>query len=152
MKKLPLSNGGFTLVDDVIFSVFKGIVVWSHKGYAELRIPGVNFKVPLHRVIMLAPKGSCVDHINGDKLDNRFENLRLCTREQNNYNYPRQKNNTTGYKGVHFHKKNKRFMARVGRGGYLGCFSTAEEAAKAYNKAAISRFGEFARLNAVGEV
>lgn len=87
------------------------------------------------------------DHINGNKLDNRRCNLRICTPHQNNLNRP----NVTGkYKGVYWCKRLKKWMAQImigERNKYVGSFPNEEEAAFAYNEAAKKYHGEFARLN-----
>lgn len=113
-------------------------------------VAGEYYTLPMHRRIMEVPCGVEVDHKNGDRLDNRKENLRVCTRTENQRNAGKQKNNRSGYKGVSLHKQCQRFQARIhikGRGNSLGLFNTALEAAHAYNTAAKKLFGEFARLN-----
>lgn len=114
-------------------------------------------RVYLSRFLLQCPKGLVVDHINGDRLDNRRENLRICTGAQNSKNRRKASNNTSGYKGVYFRKnwknrvnKKKRWTAiiivdqkRINLGDYL----TAEEGGKAYDRAAKRYFGEFAKLN-----
>ena len=106
----------------------------------------------LHREIMQPPDGMVVDHINGDGLDNRKCNLRICTHGQNAANqvHRKQKGNTP-YNGVYkrFEAGSQRkYRAQFGR-KYLGCFYTADEAAEAVNKAAYDKYGEFARLNII---
>lgn len=87
-----------------------------------------------------------VDHINGDKQDNRAENLRLSSVSENGANTSKQRRNTSGFKGVSYHKRDKRWRATLA-GSHLGYFSTKELAAEAYNNAATKLYGEFARLN-----
>ena len=91
-----------------------------------------------------------VDHINRNKLDNRRCNLRVASNSQNCRNREKGKNNTSGYKGVSYKKKNKKFAARItvdGRMHNLGLFKTAEEASLVYNAAAVRFHKDFACLN-----
>lgn len=102
----------------------------------------------LHRLIMNAPPGLDVDHINGNGLDNRRQNLRLCTRSQNNANRHRSQSKSTGVKGVHFEKCTGKWRAEIhcdGKRHTLGRFDCLEAAANAYNDKAAELFGEFAR-------
>lgn len=109
--------------------------------------------ISMHRQIMNAPKDLQVDHINGNKLDNRRSNLRLCNNSQNHQNIGLTKKNTSGFKGVRLDKRkwrNKRWLAEIKtkeKSLFLGYFETKEEAATAYNQAAKKHHGEFARLN-----
>ena len=93
-----------------------------------------------------------VDHINHDGLDNRKENLRICTRSQNMMNQRVYKNNKSGYKGVYWHKANSYWVSQIRKNKksiYLGYFKDKTVAAKAYNKAALEIFGKYALLNEV---
>lgn len=115
-------------------------------GYAKAR---VNKKYVLfHRWLLNAKDGEQIDHINGDKLDNRRENLRFCTSSQNHGNTGMRKCNTSGYKGVDWSKEKKKFRARLAE-RTLGYYATPEQAALAYNEAAKEHFGEFAFLNII---
>jgi hypothetical protein len=96
------------------------------------------------------PKGF-VDHKNGNSLDNRKENLRLCTIQQNSFN---RKPKNGKLKVFYLNKSSNKYSAQIGFNNkkiYLGQFKSKEEAAKAYNEAAIKYFGEFACLNKIGE-
>jgi len=103
----------------------------------------------LHVYIMNPPTGKMVDHINGDKMDNRKSNLRICTHADNIKNTKMKINNTSGYKGVYYYKNTNKWKAQIGINNKriaLGYFNTAEEAYAAYCKAAKELHGEFARL------
>jgi len=103
--------------------------------------------------IVLGVSNGLVDHINGDPLDNRRQNLRPATPSQNQANrtkYQGRRGVTSRYKGVCWHRKDKKWMARIYRDGkqiYLGGFDCEIEAAKAYDSAALEIFGEFALPN-----
>lgn len=105
----------------------------------------------MHRLILgVTAKLALADHKNGDRLDNRRTNLRLCTNHQNLMNLGMRPSNTSGFKGVHFVKKRAKYQATVTLGSkkkFLGLFVAPEDAARAYDAAAMEHFGEFARLN-----
>jgi len=101
----------------------------------------------MHRVVAGALPGQVVDHINGDTLDNRKSNLRICSISQNGANRGKNKDNTSGYKGVTFHKGTKKWQAGIkikGKYIYIGRFDDPALAASAYDKAAKEIHGEFA--------
>ncbi len=103
----------------------------------------------MHRVILKAPRHLQVDHINGDGLDNRRINLRLCTQSQNSHN---QKTvfGSSKYKGVYWNKIGKQWRAHIGISGkviHLGYFRSEKKAALAYDEIAIKLVGEFAFTN-----
>src|SRR5579863_1550584 len=104
----------------------------------------------MHREIMKPSKDEEVDHINHDKLDNRRENLRVCTGSQNQCNRRRKLKNTSGYKGVCWYRSKNRWKAALnikGKCVWTGLFKNKEEAAHAYDEAAKLHHGEFAYLN-----
>jgi len=108
--------------------------------------------VSIHRVVMNAPPGMDVDHINGDKLDNRKENLRVCTRAQNSSNKKLRRDSKSGFKGV-YQTRSGRYQAYIGMPGTagkherLGTYDTPEEAARVRDRRAIELHGEFAYTN-----
>jgi len=108
----------------------------------------------LHRVIWEMHNGPIpdkmkIDHINGDATNNRIENLRLATNAQNSMNSRTPTNNTSGYKGVSFHKGSQKWRASI-RVGYMqksiGGFGDPKSAHEAYRKMAIELHGEFAKF------
>jgi hypothetical protein len=118
--------------------------------YARIRKEenGVFRYIRMHRLIMNAPAGVEVDHINGDTLDNRKSNLRFATRLEQSRNTGMRKNNTTGFKGVSQIKTSKRFRAYIvvnRKQINLGVYLCAEEASAAYQEAAKKLFGDFMR-------
>lgn len=121
----------------------------DRKGYVVLSIKSKTHKV--HRIIYEMhfgeiPKGMQVDHIDGNKSNNLVNNLRLATNQQNNFNKAKYRNNTSGFKGVYYEKKNGKWRAQTNYSGvkkHLGYFDTAEEASIMYNIEAKKREGEY---------
>jgi len=121
------------------------------RGYIGVIVHGKKYQA--HRLIWLyvhghfPPKWQDIDHANQIKHDNRLSNLRLSSRSQNQANVNMYSSNTTGYKGVSWHKQREKFRASI-RHNYksihLGVFDTAEEASDAYKAAAQKIYGEFA--------
>lgn len=149
--KVTLNNGTVFQIDKKDWIPISGITWFSNGSYPYTSVDGKT--VYLHRLVMRAPAGLEVDHINGDRLDNRRKNLRLATRSQNEANKGVPARNTSGFKGVSLFKPTGRFSAYIEvnqKKRHLGYYTTAKEAALAYNRAAVDAFGEFARLNKVG--
>jgi hypothetical protein len=158
MKKIRLSNGHSALVDDKDYKSLSAYSWYEMHGYA-VRIE--NYRddkkmrgriIRMHRLITKAPKDKYVDHINGNRLDNQRSNLRLVSPSENQYNRKIGKNNTSGYKGVHWSKSMSAWEANIrcqNKWTYLGKFENIQEAALAYNEAAKRMFGKFAVLNQI---
>lgn len=113
---------------------------------------GQRIQIYMHRLLM-NPGVAEVDHRNGDGLDNRRENLRVCTRAQNSSNQRKQLNRTSPFKGVVRKRRawgRFAWISQIKDGGkhrYLGTFASELEAARAYNDCARNLFGEFSNLN-----
>jgi hypothetical protein len=107
--------------------------------------------IQLARVILNAPKGKIVDHINGDTLDNRKHNLRLADKRTNAQNMRSNKNTSSEFKGVCWSKHKNKWRANIfyKKQIHLGYFKSEIDAAIAYNEAAKKFFGEYARLNII---
>lgn len=152
--RVPLSRNQFARVDaDEATRVFPWVwsAQWSpgshrFRAHGRVRVNGAWKQIYLHRFIMNDPPGRGVDHIDGDQLNDRKYNLRLSTQSQNLSNRPKQKNNTTGFKGVHWDKKRQKFTSQIQARGvlyHLGAFNTAEEAYAAYCEAGKRLHEEF---------
>ena len=158
MKEIKLTQGKFAIVDDEDFEELSKYR-WCYKdGYATRGIAaGVRRRTTLlmHVVIIGKVNGLETDHINGNGLDNRRENLRHVTSSQNQQNRASCKNTSSQYKGVHWSKANKNWTSHIriaGEKHHLGIYGSELEAAIAYNEAAQRLFGEYARLNIVKEM
>lgn len=126
----------------------------KNTGHVQGRVKGKDQF--LHRVIVELEGLDWlqVDHKNRNPLDNRFSNLRLTTDRQQRANTGKQKNNTSGYKGVSWSRNAKKWCAQTSvyrRHVHLGYFTNKHEAARAYNQAALKYFGEYACLNVIEE-
>jgi hypothetical protein len=118
-------------------------------GYRTIKIDGVEYRA--HRLIFKMVHGhdpAEVDHRHG-RISDAAWNLREASRDQNNQNVPRRKDNTSGFKGVSWNKTKAKWQAMIGYQGkqnHIGTFSTKEQAYAAYCDAAVRLHGEFARL------
>lgn len=133
------------IVDDDV--VFDGgyFEVFGRMNHVRYWNPRTNKRTLLHRLIMGAPKNMVVDHINGDPLDNRRNNLRLATRLQSVMNRGKLKCGKAPFKGIT--KRGKRWEASIkihGKSHYLGVFDCPGCGHNAYVQAARELFGEFA--------
>lgn len=158
---IPLTKGYATKVSPVYFEEMRrfawraheagGLVYARRNATAAERRLGYPSTVYMHRQVMslLLDMHIGVDHINHDGLDNRRENLRQCSKTQNNGN-TRKTRGTSRYKGVWLHAPSRKWYAGIRKGALtvpLGGFHDEEEAARAYDRAALEYFGEYACLN-----
>jgi len=154
VKEIPLTRGRVVVVDDEDFAALAAHrwCLWSNGKHEYAMREASGRTVLMHRVILGAEKGQVVDHKNHNGLDNRRENLRLCSSQQNNFN-TRPLRGTSKYKGVSLEKRTGRWRAFI-RVSYkkvaLGYFASEVEAAAAYDRAAREHHGQFAYTNGVG--
>ena len=158
MREIELTKGYKTMVDDEDYEGVSQHKWFAHVDYRggvyarrQRRDGNKQVTVLMHREITGVPRGMEVDHIDGETLDNRRENLRVCTHSQNRKNTHGSHGDVL-YKGVCYNKGQDRYTAKIGCDGkqhWIGYFKTPEEAALAYNDAARRYHGEYACLNEV---
>lgn len=152
-KEIQLTQGQVAIVDDWWFdelNQYNWQAVWNlgTKSYYARRNSLDHKTIIMHRVIAGAKRGEVCDHSNHNTLDNREENLRVCTSSQNNMNRGKKLGTSSEYKGVTPHGSGWRARIKISRmNHYLGTYKNPEDAAKAYDEAAKRLHGEFATLN-----
>jgi hypothetical protein len=154
MIKVNLANSkSVVLIDDEDLELISKFVWREAKGaqgnsYAVTYIGGNAIR--MHNLIMNPPEEFQIDHKNWNGLDNRRENLRICTPQQNSFNQKKRKDTSSKYKGVSWSSQTGKWKSTITHNGkthYLGRFDSAEEAAQKYDEKAKEFFGEFAVLN-----
>lgn len=149
MALIELTNGGTAIIDDNDAERVNAAGRWfkvqkTNVWYVRRNFSG-NTCVYLHHFLLGAT--SEVDHANGDGLDNRRQNLRHATRAQNTQNRAMQKNNKSGFKGVHWHKRRGKWTANIRHEGktiHLGFFDNPLDGHQAWSQKAKELWGEFA--------
>lgn len=136
----------FDAIDYPLISQYR----WSiaPQGYARTSEQGRT--IPMHTLIMGRKPGYVVDHISGEVMDNRRENLRFCTYQQNSFNQRLSCSNTSGYKGVSLVKRSGKYEAYVymsDKKHSFGSHPKAEDAARVRDYHATQMFGQFSRPN-----
>ena len=132
MKKIRLTNGGFTIVDDKDFD-WLNQWSWGFDGRYVRRREG-NTKIYMHCIINETPNTKHTDHINRNELDNRRDNLRTATPAENIRNTGLRNTNKSGHKGVWFWKKRNKWQAYLWNNYkkiHLGVFVDIKDAIKA---------------------
>lgn len=162
-KKIPLTKGKFAIVDNTDYewlNQWKWFAQKTYKGnFYAARAVRVGLKqkhIYMHRAILgLDSKDQREgDHINGDGLCNLRSNLRIATHVENGRNRGKSRNNTSGYKGVGWFERDKKWRVYIrvnGKQIYLGAFYNIKDAAMAYDEAARKYYGEFALTNQIGD-
>lgn len=157
-RTIPLTRGYVALVDEADFRLvgsFKWCVTSEQRGtvYASSDTGGVH--TLMHRLITSAPRGVLVDHRDRNGLNNCRSNLRYATYSQNACNSVKRRNSLSRFRGVTFFRPTGKWAASIALSGirhHLGHFVAEEDAARAYDEAAVRLHGEFARLNFPSEV
>jgi len=162
MQYIELTQGQRAIVDDEDYALVSQYKWSAHKnGKKDVRQSDYYARktnrpnrIYMHRLILNAPTGIEVDHINHNTLDNRHLNLRLCSRSNNNMNAVKVKVRkcTSKYKGVYWLARKQKWVAVIWKNSkrtYLGYYHNEKDAALAYNKKASELFGKFALLNNV---
>lgn len=133
----------------------------DHNGYRRFTLDrqddDTTIKALMHRLVFEAhvrelEPGEVIDHIDGDRRNNRVENLRVCKNDENQHNRGGAKQSTSFYKGVSYCQRHKKWRAQIksqGRSKHIGYFDKESDAAIAYNDVAIRTFGAFAFINKV---
>lgn len=154
---IPLTQGKFAFIDASDYELVSRYK-WSlklgyngHKNYYAMTASSKRTTHRLmHRLIMDAPKNLQVDHINGNGLDNRRCNLRICTHSENLYNQKLRYDNQSGYKGVCWHKRANKWRVQIRYNKeklYFGVYTNPLDAALVYDAKAIKLFGKYAKTN-----
>jgi len=154
IRRIMLTQAMFAILDDEDFervAPHKWRFLGNPGGLRRYAVCDHNGRLLyMHRLVANAPPSMDVDHVDGNGLNNRRANLRVCTRQQNLRNMRPRGGRYSRFKGVAWDKNAGHWLAGIcvdQRRCYLGCFREEIEAAQAYDKAARAVFGAFARLN-----
>ena len=161
-RKIPLTQGKYAIVDPEDYEQlarYKWYALRNGREYYAVRnVPAGKDRrkdLRMHQVIMGTAEGKFIDHINHNGLDNRKANLRIVTKQQNNWNRRKKRgNNSSRYKGVHWVKSEKKWRAGItcnDRTIFIGYFDDEKAAAMAYDDKAKEVFGDYASLNLTEE-
>jgi ribosomal protein L24E len=161
MKEIKTKNGESFIIDDSTYKQLTENEILKNLSWHIRHDKGVSYviaSINLHRIIVNAKPGEIVDHKNGNGLDNRKSNLRICSKSQNNANRKSKKNGKSKYLGVSVQSYNTLtgktilYVATIKKDGkriYIGSFKCEKTAALAYNKKAKELHGVFANLNII---
>lgn len=157
-RLIPLTRGKWAIVDA---EDYERLSRWNwhlsgsiarNNFYAArgTRVGGKHRLIRLHHAVLGLDGGIMVDHVDGDPLNCRKSNLRICNAAGNSQNHKRTSRNKSGHTGINWHPTNKQWIVRVGSGRarkYIGGFKTLEAAVVARNAAFAEHYGEFARFD-----
>jgi hypothetical protein len=149
VKRIPLSDGHYAIVDAADYEALSQYH-WHFCGGGYAARCEKGKRVLMHRQIMQPPKGMFVDHIDGNRANNCRSNLRTCTPAENQRNQRKRRGSASVFKGVGYLKGSDKCHAKLvfeGKTVWLGHFEHEVQAARAYDRAAVEHFGEFANLN-----
>lgn len=150
------STGDTFIFDSEDYEKIKGITWYRcNKSNGEKTYIGNCKGRCIHRFIVNSSDGMEIDHINLNPMDNRKENLRICTHQQNQCNQPLQKNNTSGITGVNFYTPRNKYRSRIKicqHDIHLGYYETFEEAVQARNIGMKCMFGEYGIYNDTADI
>ncbi len=160
-RYIPLTQDKYTIVDKEDYKLVKEYSWFALKSrgtfYACRNITndyGFQLTTSLHNILCTPPEGLQIDHIDGDGLNNRQNNLRIVTYSQNCMNRRKSIGKSSKYKGVSYRKDRSSWISYIRVNStliYIGYFHSEVDAAKAYNRVAAIHFGEYAYLNKIDE-
>ncbi len=149
VRMIPLGDGFYAYVDAADYEWLSRWTWYMHSGgYAARNERGKT--ILMHRQIMQPSEGVLVDHGDGNKANNCRSNLRFCDRAENQRNTPKKRGCASRYKGVFYDKRCRKWFAKYRHNGKyhgLGYFDLEVDAARAYDRAAVLHYGQFARPN-----
>lgn len=160
MKEIKLPKDKIALIDDEDFEYLSQFKWYAHAHrrtfYARANVcisKGKRKSIKMHRIVMgLSDPRIKLDHVDHNGLNNQKCNLRTCTTQENSMNKLSALDSSSIYKGVTWHKFQKKWSARITKDGkceHLGYFQDEADAAAAYNSRAVALFGEFVNLNKI---
>jgi hypothetical protein len=148
VRMIATINGSYAYVDAADYEWLNRWKWCLENGYAVRREK--DKRIFMHHMILPPPRGKVTDHSDGNRANNCRANLRICNRSENSHNCGKSAGGSSVYKGVFYDRRRHKWCARCYHHReriWLGCFDTEEEAARAFDRKSVERFGAFARLN-----
>ena len=148
--EMPLTKGKIALIDDEDYALIL-LFHWFYDSHQYARTKKLSGgSMSMHRLLIKPQTGYEIDHIDGNRINNQRKNLRIVTHKQNQANQGKHIRKTSQYKGVCWRKDVNKWIAYIetnNKPTHLGYHLSEVEAARAYDRAALDMFGEYARLN-----